>query len=348
MVFLKYWQKFILPIIILSTAVSCHKSSEPLYDDVMELGVKLVAPTPSPEKYFHDLIHPCVRYIEGGFAGHDWWMVATPYRGNDDSIENPILFYGDSRDGGLPPLEWTPVGVIEDTPSKGYNSDASILFDKDKLWVFWRENHTDDCHSHDYERATFGRYTLDGITFSDKKIFAGEKSLTRDAELCPIIIQKENEILLYGANYEFKPKRRFHGLAIWTINDNDLLNNQFTLKEIRDIDCPSFLKFWHFDLFFYSGKYYCVVTPEKANAIYLGISNDGVNFRFWSKPLLSAKNTGRNYFYKPSALVKDGVFYLWHPVAEQNVKPRTSRIWMSQIEFDKLIDDLNFQEDIFE
>lgn len=341
-----YYLHFISSFCVALFSFSCRSSDGPFFDDAMKLGTKLVAPTPNPEKYFDDLIHPCVRYIEGGFSGHEWWMVATPYQGNDDSMENPILFYGDSREGGLPPLQWTPVKVIEDTPSKGYNSDGSIFFDQDKLWVFWRENHTDDCHSHNYERATFGRYTTDGITFSEKKLFAGEKSFDRDSELCPIILKRNNKIFLYGGNYEFKPKRRPHGIAIWDIENNDLLNSEFIKRDIGSVDSGGAFKFWHFDLFSYSDKLYCVATPEKANAIYLGISNDGVNFKFWTTPLLSSKGTGRAYFYKPTALVKDGIFYLWHPVAEQNVEPRTSRIWMSQIKFEDLLQILNFNDQI--
>lgn len=320
---------------------SCSQTDDSMPDDAMSLGTKLVAPTPNPEKYFDDLIHPCVRYIEGGFAGHDWWMVATPYRGNDESIENPILYYGDSRDGGKPPLEWIATGIVEDTPSQGYNSDGVIFFDQGKLWVFWRENHTNDCRTNNYERATFGRYTLDGISFSEKKLFAGEKSMTRDSELCPIITRRKDKIILYGGNYEFKPKRRPHGIAIWDIDNNDLLNSEFVLREIGNLDCGSIFKFWHFDLFTYSDLYYCVATPEKAGAIYLGVSEDGLNFKFWKRPLLSTKGTGRSYFYKPSALVKDGMFYLWHPVAEEGITPRTSRIWMSEINFEELLKSLD-------
>lgn len=320
---------------------SCEKSEKYKSDDLMELGVKLTIPTPNPEKYFDDLIHPCVRYIEGGFGGHDWWMVATPFRGNDDSIENPILFYGDSRDGGLPPVEWFASAIVEDTPSQGYNSDGAIFIEQDKLWVFWRENHTQDCYSSNYKRATFGRSTVDGFSFSEKKVFAGEKSLVKDSELCPIILKRDGMISLYGAHYEFKPRRQSHGLAVWNLDGDNLESSKFEMNQIGNLDCPPGFKFWHFDIFFYSDKYYCVATPEKADAIYFGISIDGVNFKFASRPLLSSGGTGRTYFYKPSALVKDGIFYLWHPVAEKGIKPRTSRIWMSRINFNELLDKLN-------
>ncbi len=154
-------------------------------------------------------------------------------------------------------------------------------------------------------------------------------------------MKRDNKIFLYGANYELKPKRRPHGLAVWDLENNDLENNEFTKKQIGNLECPAGFKFWHFDIFTYSDIYYCVATPERADAIYLGVSVDGINYKFASRPLLSSKGTGRSYFYKPSALVKDGIFYLWHPVAEKGIKPRTSRIWMSQINFNELLEKLH-------
>ena len=41
-------------------------------------------------------------------------------------------------------------------------------------------------------------------------------------------------------------------------------------------------------------------------------------------------------------MVLNGVFYLWCPVAEQGILPRTSRIWMSQINFEDLIKKLDY------
>jgi len=314
--------------------------------NAMTLGIKLSAPTPQPEKYYDDLVHPCVRYIPDGFAGHKWWMVGTPYYDINSTIENPILYYGDSRAGNLPPLQWTAVGVVADTPPEiGYNSDPCIYYDGKGLWVFWRENWTTECIASGYDRATFGKYTLDGATFGTKKLFAGEVRGDVDSEMCPIVVKFDGKIKLYGCHHEFTPIRRPLGLSIWDISDNDLEHKMFS--KTKDV-LPSYkagFDFWHFDMFEYESKYYCVVTPESGTEILLGRSNDGENFKFWKTPLLSGKVTGRNYFYKPSAIVHEGIFYLWNPVSEEGVKVRTSRIWMSEIKFNELIQLLDKQDD---
>lgn len=313
------------------------------YQDVMKLGRKLNAPTPLPEKYFDDLIHPCVRFIPEGFAGHQWWMVGTPYRGGNNQIENPILYYGDSREGGLPPLNWTAWGVVSETPLPlgAYNSDPNLFWDGKGLWVFWRESYSSHCAANKMIRSIFGIYSTDGISFSKKKFFAGEPSDKEDSEMCPTVIEVDGKIRLYGVKHQFIAPRAPWGLTIWEIENNDLENHPFV--KTKDVQ-PTYKKgfdLWHTDFFKYNGLVYCVATPEAANEVLFGVSRDGEHFTFWDKPLISTENTGKTYLYKASAMVHDGVFYLWTPVAELGISPRTSRIWMSEIKFDFLLQELN-------
>ncbi len=316
-----------------------------LAKDIMLLGEKINAPTPFPEIYNNDLIHPCVRYIPEGFAGHKWWMVATPYWGFNYKIENPILYHGvidDSTDENeKPPLSWNPVAIIESTPSYGHNSDPSLYFVSDTLWIFWRECFTPSCLSDSLTLGTYGKFTTDGNTFSEKKLFAREYSNTEDSELCPIVFSVNGQLNLYGCHHRFFPSRRPIGMTIWGIKDNDLMNNQF--ERSQDVT-PTYKRrfdFWHFDLFEHEKRMYCVVTPECADEILLGYSLDGVQFKFWDTPLLSTQNTGRSYFYKPTAVVLNNEFYLIYPCAEFCVTPQTNRLWMSHMNFTEMVDKLN-------
>lgn len=307
----------------------------------MTLGVPVLDWTPQPDKYKNDNIHPCVRYIEQGFAGHKWWMVTTPYYNSDSTIENPILYYGDSPTGtNLPPTSWQGGAVVEDTPASGYNSDACIYFDGTKLWVFWRENGTPDCTSKNTARATFGRSTTNGSTFSNKKLFAplgfDMQGKQGDAEMCPIVVNFDGHLRLYGTHYEFTPSRKPYGLAIWDIENNDLETKQFTLTKTVGQQYRKGFNFWHYDLFKHESKYYCVVTPESGAEILIGVSDDCENFKFWSTPLLSNSVSGTQYLYKPTAMVHDGIFYVWHPNRVNGI----NKIYMSQILFTELLERL--------
>ena len=53
-------------------------------------------------------------------------------------------------------------------------------------------------------------------------------------------------------------------------------------------DYPKNFDFWHIDTFLYEDKYYCLVTPEAADCVLLGESEDGLHFKFYDKPLLHA------------------------------------------------------------
>lgn len=315
------------------------QKKENLDKDIMELGVKLTALTPEPNRYFNDLIHPCVRYLERGFAGHKWWMIATPYRGYDASIENPILFYGLGESDSEPPTEWIHTTVVEETPKNGgYNSDPCLFFDDDNgLWIFWRANFTKELQDNKCARATLGVYTKDGYNFYNRKIFAKEILSNEDREMCPIVVKFDDKILMYACHHQFTPERIPIGLTIWELGDNNLRDSVFKIKsEVKPVYKKGF-DFWHFDVFKYKEKYYCVVTPEKADEVLLGRSDDGVNFYFWDTPLISTIGSGRTYFYKPSAMVLNGVFYLWTSVREIGITPVTNRLWMSQMEMDVLL-----------
>lgn len=326
--------------LILTYSCTINSNAPTFSNDAMPLGVKVDAPTPQPEKYLNDLIHPCIRFIPGGFAGHHWWMIASPFPNHNVLVENPILYYGDEDVNGAPPLKWTAVGVIEDTPPVGSLSDPGIYFDGSGLWCYWRENDTSDCHNLGYRRVTFGKFSQDGRTFGPKKFFAGETSESVDHELCPIICKVNGQVRLYGSHHKFKPEHTPYGLSIWDIKDNNLKDNSFTKTMDVPVSYALPFDFWHFDIFEDNNVFYCVASAQKATSVFLGKSNDGINFTFWKTPLISNSVTGRTYFYKPSALVHNGIFYLWCPVAElDSVANSTAfhRIWMSQINFNDLL-----------
>jgi len=302
----------------------------------MKLGSRLHAPTPEPETYKNDLIHPCVRYIHGGFAGYRWWMVATPFLMKNAALENPILYYGNSENE-QPPLDWTATAIVEGTPlPKGYNSDPCLYVDGNGMWVFWRANWTVECEQNECVRAVIGLFTTDGYHFGNRKIFAKETLPNIDHIMCPVVAKYNGNITMYTCNHEFIPNRIPLGISIWgsnnTINDLGFVKTKEVLpKYYEGFD------FWHFDVFEHNNKLYCVVSPESGAEILLGRSDDGEHFTFWNTPLLSAKGTGRFYFYKPSALVLNETLYLWHPLYEFGIGRLTSRLWMSEMNFESVI-----------
>lgn len=119
---------------------------------ILSKGVPCTMEDPTPDKTYGDVVHPCVRYIPEGFEGHQWWMVYTPYYGKTDGMENPRLCYADAKEGEVP-TTWKFYCIIKDKPEKGNNSDPTLIFHCNKLYVFWRENETDHAKDFGYSRA---------------------------------------------------------------------------------------------------------------------------------------------------------------------------------------------------
>lgn len=304
--------------------------------NAMTLGVSVLDWTPDPSKYKNDNIHPCVRYIPKGFAGHEWWMVTTPYPDFDSTHENPILYWGNSRTGNLPPLVWEGGVVVENTPATGYNSDGCIYYDGAKLWVFWREVDTPNS-SPLGTFVTYGCSTTDGITFSPKKVFAISgwdiPNSSGDDIMCPIVIEVKGNLKMFASYYEYEPVKGGHGIAIWDIPNRDLKNEVFTRTKVVGTLHRDTFDLWHMDLFKHANKLYCVASPQSGDEILLGESSDGENFKFWSTPLLSKVIAETNYLYKPTALVHQGILYLWHPKRVEGV----NKIYMTQGNFSDIL-----------
>ena len=89
----------------------------------------------------NEVTHPKVLYFENGFNGYKYWMVNTPYPGNDIFLENPSIIV--SNDG----INFTePEGIknpISGYPSEYrsdiYYSDPFMLFNKDHFELFYRK-----------------------------------------------------------------------------------------------------------------------------------------------------------------------------------------------------------------
>lgn len=299
----------------------------------MPLGACVEIQTPDIDKYNNDCLHPCIRFIPEGFMGYNWWMIQSPYYGRNNKIENPILYY--SKEATFP-LNWECIGIIRDTPDKGFNSDPTLYYEDNKLWIFWRECFTPLCDNLTVSMATVGYSTLDGVNFSELKVFLTQKDENYDMEQCPILIKRNNKYLFYTVHYQYKPIRKSLGLAIWEgtslekpdfiLKQTNSFDSTFTCDKYKQLRVARYLLFlpkplkhdlWHFDLFEYKNKLYMFSVAEWGDNIMLSISDDYENFKTIRKPLVnshySEKYIGyRQYYYKPTAFIDNNILYLYY------------------------------------
>lgn len=305
----------------------------------MPLGRLIEITTPEFEKYKNDCLHPCIRHIANGFMGHKWWMVQSPFYARNNRIENPILYYSDDEEA---PMNWIPLGVINETPTKGFNSDPSIYYENDTLWVFWREFETPFCDANNVSMATVGVFTTDGITFSKPKIYLKQNEISEDTEQCPILIKRNNNYIFYASHYQYSPERKNIGISIWegsSLHIPDFkhietisIKSTYVCDKFKQLKIgkslyffPKPLKhnFWHFDLIEYNNKLYMISVAEWSDNIILSVSENYRHFKSFQKPLINSHYSEnysgyRQYYYKPTGYIDKGILHLYYTTNDKN------------------------------
>ncbi len=339
------------------------------YYGIMAPGVEVKVEPFRFEENHGDIVHPCVRYIAEGFEGHNWWMVYTPYYAADSSMENPILCYAEETNPNTPPTEWKVYGLVNEKPEDGYNSDPTLFYKDGQLYVFWRENIVSNKEKYDYWRATFCARVYDGRVekLSNKPVVQADDDEI-DAETCPTFM-KENEweYTCYGMHIQFHSKKikklkqpiknivdrivlvsdllsiysqqKHYGIAIWKGKEIDKPFDY--LKTVKFHNCNKLYRPWHMDFFDYDGKRYAIVQTNMSNAdICLAVSNDGENFAFFKKPLITNATINKLGIYKPCAgVTTDGQFYLYYTAQDMDNRS-LNKLYLTKSPMDKLLKEL--------
>ena len=276
-------------------------------------------------KYHNDILHPCIRYIPNGFCGHNWWLIASPYYNYDDSIENPILFFGDSNNSDTPPLKWHFYDVVEDSPTAGYNSDPNICFNNGELLAIWRKYQTPDIISKGFNSALFLRKYSEQLGQSKAIFILGETQKFNFSDLSPILIAENGTYDLYTINFHFSNSivKRTISFLLRRLNIGYCAHktiglNHYSGKSLSNIKLTETIPIngkggadnpWHFDIITYQDQTYLLLYCRRLRNIYLAHYKNNC-FHIVETPLLqpsSIKDT-----YKPTGIVIGDILWLYY------------------------------------
>lgn len=303
----------------------------------MPVGQPVFISTPDPRTYNNDCLHPCVRRI----SRDSFVMVQSPYYSWDCKVENPIVYFSSSL------TDWGNGTLLADTPMTGYNSDPTVFVDDSLVYVFWRECDTPTCKDNGAHEVVVGN-SIKGNkpTITERNEYLTNSYDGVDVTQCPILLKYDGKYMFYAVWYQYEPGRKNKGIAIWegssldnpffklldTIPfNNPLVCDKLFQKKIGHriyfIPFPKRYDLWHFDLFEYGGKLFMVSCAEKDDNIMLSVSIDWKHFKTSRKPLVnnhySENHTGyRQYYYKPTALVKNDSLYLYYTANAQDDSKR--------------------------
>jgi hypothetical protein len=338
---------------------------------LMPKGVPCQVEDPEADITHGDVVHPCVRYIEEGFEGHQWWMVYTPFYGGDDHMENPRLCYADS-DNNTPPTKWKHYCIVKGQPQTGYNSDPTLLYHKGELYVFWRECHTETTDNIGCNYATFGCVVRNRVPKPLPKALLpnviGEVKRSHDREISPTFWVVGNKLKAFALHQKFDPdfvsclptklarilyryslfflsdalglynKIQNRGVAIW---EGESFNSQFQYSETVKIKNVSRLyQPWHMDLFQKEEDektlYAIVQTSEYFADICLASCDDNRHFRLFRKPLLTSRTIGMSGLYKSTALIVGDDLHLYY-TALDNQDPKLNKLFVTTTNWNALL-----------
>ena len=210
--------------------------------------------------------HPKVLFFPDGWNGHKYWMVYTPYPGNNSQQENPCITYSD--DG----ITWSEEGIsnpIATAPTNGYNSDTHLIVVDNVLECWWREVVSQ-------EEIIVRKKSTDGVAWSDREELFRTGTTTAADCLSPVVIYDDAKYKIWCAY-----QRRY----LKYYESADGTNWQYK-RDIAINPTGSSYKVWHFDIiktaagYEFVGCYQLNGVFDKNNFIYYSTSKNNVGYKY--------------------------------------------------------------------
>lgn len=231
----------------------------------------------------NSLTHAKVLYVPAGFAGHCWWMAATPFFGvvgSDPQYENPHVFYSDDglaffESAGVNPIDLT----VGDSDSSNYYSDTHLVIADDGwMYCIYRSVGSQIGGG----TSNWYRRTRDGVSWSDRVFIISSLS-----QVSPAVYKHKSAYIYYDVvlNPSGPSTRGVQRLCSFSgpVSGYDSRSTQnfitFDSEPWGASDGP-----WHIDVDFIGGVHLALINtgPKAASGgikLWLAYSFDGWAYR---------------------------------------------------------------------
>jgi hypothetical protein len=280
--------------------------------------------------------HPAIVYSPQKWNGYSFWLATTPYPNEDIKYENPCIYKSnDHKD--FQPIKNNP--VLEYPGNLAYNSDPELFMYNDKLYLINRENENSN-----YLREIKLMSSQNGEEWSVPETIYTSNDENRQL-LSPSYIKKGDKHLIYFLNGDAGVGK--HGTCTGIeISETEDLTSGFKLSASGAFINKDEVKVepWHFDLFEYNNLLYMILcgrdrarkTFRNPMYTYLAVSEDYINFRIYSKPVIRHLKS-----YRPSAYIDNNILHLYFSVIGDFMKDNSDRnIGYTSIPFEELLNEL--------
>jgi len=187
--------------------------------------------------------HPNIVNIGSQWNGYQYWMCNTPYP--DGTVEKPWIYA--SNDG----VTWVVPAGLTNPIEAGSSPDPELYYEAGKLYCVYIQS-----------LKTYIQESSDGINWSAKieicNANCGSPSIVKD-----------------GATYYIY----YHGAAGGTLYRRPCATIDGTYGAEEACVLPIYAgTYWHRNVRIIGGKFYCVTSKTSGQEIWIGVSDDGVNF----------------------------------------------------------------------
>lgn len=257
----------------------------------------------------NEAYHPKVITFNKKWNGYKYWMSYTPYPGGNSGYENPhIAVSNDLINWYAPNKRNISLDEVKNKyKKKRYNSDAHIVYNKDKdtIICYWR--YVDDVAG---SVTIFKRETSDGITWTAKEKVLYSKDRHKKDYVSPAIIYEDSAYKMWYVDVYN---------TIRYAESPDGMN--WTDKNEISFKYPEKLDTWHLDVIKTDKGYEMIVVAyDKWNNhnkmdLYYTISNDEVNFKDAIKilePERGTLNWDNSGIYRSSIIYLNDTYYLYY------------------------------------
>ena len=288
--------------------ISCTTNEIDFTTNVMNVRMNL------PIKTYdggNEALHPKVLYFKNSWKGYKYWLVCTPYKGNNDAIENPCIYVSDDgKSWSVKEGAMNPIANIDDVKFE-YNSDPHLVYRQDlnRLECWFRHSYRTNSPIKPNSEQIFRSYTYDGVTWSKKELLY-ESLNTERALICPVVLFEEGKYKIWVSHctvdVNIRPLAYFESR-----NGNDWQKiREITVNVEKSV--PS-----HFDIIHTNKGYelvYFGIYNQVIDNYWYAVSLDNVNY---SVPvIILQKGTNGSWdsgrLYRPSITFVDNKYFLYY------------------------------------
>lgn len=287
----------------------------------------------------NQFVEPATVRVPGGWHGHEYWMITTPYPYGDGCSENPCLVYSDDGNtwytpsGVTNPLVNPPTLPCTDPNFSDLNSDPGVVIVADSMYIYYQQTYHASSQQFPDGYTTFVRLTFDGTSVHGPIVLrlpSNQEFKLDNFPMSPSVVRDpvNGEYLMwyvYATTCDFTSpsntlvlRTSCNGVDWSAPTDCPISNEQGSLWHMSVMKDGTTYKMLYCSIKNVSGLANCGFTD-----LYYAESADRVHWRSATSPVLASNRSSNTPWdngciYRSSFTVTNGQFDIWYSARHHN------------------------------